>query len=778
MADYLCKEHKESSGKGDQSFKMASDELLFSSFIGQARVNGNDGSTSVSSLGFSPQEEEVAEFKLWSPSGHSDTNELSNCAWLSNWSRNDTEKNEIDEVALQCLVANILDEGDNIQSECNNSRKPSNANGLGSPETWREDFLQYCQPADTLPNYVPSELFIESQSVSKNEMFLQNLSGISANPDWFGHVNGDGESYDRHPIKSPPIFPISKTPSDFLPLTLESNYDLSSDYHPANHQLVNDFPQIGDDLPLQCKRSGLFFDHYESTTRAEPVCDNERYVPEHMNQLVSGLRVLMADEFNSGRCFPNLEQNTDYPEDSIFAQWKFPSQAMPMSQEKQPEGEFWGQNVKTEFKGPGFHEMSGSANANCFHSPSFNPPNQCQNIQRRNQCSNPRSKQTQHKMKSRKEKKPLGCFEESPQSASIHHRPHVDHLRGTGRFNGETPAHVNSNLGRFTRLSVKSEKDTTPHKSASTDMTTVSEAFLGHLKDAELHNGGKDKDTAVLQKNPEGLVIQFYLHLDECSEQLGYLEAERKEIEVILAKKFPVEWTPLLSPPPTYPPGLPLNFSRLDSLIVKQKKELTSVEWLLYKMEATCNTPLHASIHSALSNHRQALSEVQARRGEELANVSKRQRLEDNVDVIIALKALVVTTRKLRSVLWCAFQMTAPPPTRREEDHANANRTLCATLWHSLLMAASASGRKPDDHADTNGEETHPQSWCITSCSGSQKQLDASTLWRTTHARVSSSSSPFLQSNKVKAVMVRLRCDQRVEREALIPAVGNSHISS
>ncbi|XP_049601432.1 uncharacterized protein moto isoform X2 [Syngnathus scovelli] len=689
---------------------MASDEFLFSSFIGQARVNGNDGSTSVSSLGFSPQEEEVAEFKLRSPSGHSDTNELSNCAQLSIWSRNDTKNNEIDEVDLQCLVANILDEGHNIQSECNNSRKPSNANDLGSPEAWREDFLQYCQPVDTLPNFVPSELFIESQSVSKNEMFLQNLSGISANPDWFSHVNGDGESYDRHATKSPPIFSIPKTPSNFLPPTLESNYDLPSYYHTANHQLVNDYSQVGDDLQRQCKTSGLFFDHYESATSAEPVCDNERYVPEHMNQLVSGLRILMGDEFNSGRCFPNLEQNTDYPEDSIFVQWKFPSQAMPISHEKQPEGEFWGQNVKTEFKGTGFHKMSGSGNEIYFDSPSFDCPNQYQNIQRRNQCSNPRSKQTQHKMKSQKEKKkPLGCFEESPQNASTHRRPHVDHLRGTERFNGETPAHVNCNLGRFTQLPVKSEKDTKPHGSASTGMTAVNGAFLGHLKYAELHNGGKDKDTAVLQKNPEGLVIQFYLHLDECSEQLGSLEAERKEIEVILAKKFPVEWTPLPSPPPTYPPGLPLNFSRLNYLIVNQKKELTNVEWLLYKMEATCNTPLHASIHSALSNHRQALSEIQARRGEELANVSKRQRLEDNVDVIIALKELVVTTRKLRSVLWCAFQMTAPPPTRRQEDHVDANRTLYETVWHSLLMLASASGRKPDDHADTNGEETHTQ---------------------------------------------------------------------
>lgn len=110
-------------------------------FLFQACVNGDGGNGSFSESGFSPQEEGVAEFKLWSPTAHSDPYELTNCALNSIKSRyyvlhdfkiksvkyflwhffffwrKTTEKHEIEEeVDLQCLVSSILDEGDDIQN--------------------------------------------------------------------------------------------------------------------------------------------------------------------------------------------------------------------------------------------------------------------------------------------------------------------------------------------------------------------------------------------------------------------------------------------------------------------------------------------------------------------------------------------------------------------------------------------------------------------------------------------------------------------------------------
>ncbi|XP_019722093.1 uncharacterized protein moto [Hippocampus comes] len=714
---------------------MATDELFLSSFYGQACVNGDGGNSSFSESGFSPQEEGVAEFKLWSPTAHSNPYELTNCALNSIKSRKTTEKHEIEEeVDLQCLVSSILDEGDEIQSGFYNRGNPSPANGLWSPKTLKEDFLQYpgVEANDKLPYSRPSDAFIRSQMVSRNERFLQKLSGISAHPHWPSSVrNGDRDSYGSHPNGLPPVLPIPKTANHLPPQTLESNHEPSADLYAANHRSFNNFPQISDAFQFQNKMSKPLCDHYESATSAKPIHDNQQDMPEHMNQLVSGLHSLLADESNQGRygCFPNIERETEYPEDSILEQRKFPSQSMPMLREKQLEGEFWGRDIKPAFKRKDVQEPSWLGNGIAEYSPqlkpvslSLNPPNQCPNIINRNQYSNLRSKQGQYKMKSlmQKETKMSGFFEERPQTvarvAETHGRPHVDHLGGMERFNGENimgknarpyrpPAHVDSGPTRFTQLPLKSQKDTTPHGSgpgmtpAAGTTGNSAAALYSQLKGAETHNGGstcKYGDSplaALLQKNPEGVIIQFYLHLDECSEQLGYLEGERKKVEVILAKTFPGEWTPLS--PLTHPPGLALHPTRIDSLIFNQRREQANVNWVLYNMEYLCNVPLHDTIHMALNNHHQALSCVQARCGKKLANTSKRQWLGppltedyDRVLLVIALKELAVTTRKLRTSLWCALQMSVPTPVKRPEEGPDANREIRIALWRSLLKTA------------------------------------------------------------------------------------------
>ncbi|XP_061604698.1 uncharacterized protein moto [Phyllopteryx taeniolatus] len=728
---------------------MASDELFAPKLHRQA-VNGSGGNTSVSKPGFHPQEKGVAEFKLWSPNGHSDPYELRNCALNSVKSRKNTVKNEIEEeVDLQFLVSNILDEGNDTQSGFYNWRNPPLVNSLWCSKTLREDFLQYSQAEDTLPNCVPSEAFIESEVESINEQFLKKLTGISDNPHWhIGVPNGDSDSFDSHYKILPPGLPIPKMASHFPPQTPQRKYDLSADSHPANH----DFPQISDIFQLQNKMSRPLFDIYGSRMSANPIGNNEQDMPEHMNQLVSGLQSLLSDEFDQGcyGCFPNMEGKTEYPEDSILEHWKFPSQAMPMLCEKQLEREFWGQNVKPAFKQNGFQEILGLENENAQYFPKIKPvsaslslPNQYKKSINRNQYSNPGFKQRQSKMKPQrqKEKKMMsGCIEERPKTtarvAEMHRRAQVDHLGGTQRFNGENimgnmqpfipPAHLDTNPRSFTQLPVKPQKDTTPYGSGPAGMTPAgavagngATALYSHLKGSEARNGGatcKDRDSALaasLETNPRGLMIQFYLHLDECSEQLSCLQGERKQIELILAKSFPGEWTP----PAKYPPGLPLNPARINRLIVNQRQEQANVEWILYKMECECNVPLHANVRLVLNSHHQALSCVQARRGEELANASEQQGHgtplsvdKDFTLLVIALKDLAVTTRKLRAGLWCALQMTVPTPTRRAEDCPGTNRELCAALWHSLSMTVPTPVSGPEDHPDADREEIHTHS--------------------------------------------------------------------
>ncbi|NXM09623.1 MEIOC protein, partial [Tyrannus savana] len=75
-------------------------------------------------------------------------------------------------------------------------------------------------------------------------------------------------------------------------------------------------------------------------------------------------------------------------------------------------------------------------------------------------------------------------------------------------------------------------------------------------------------------------------------------------------------------------------------------------------MERLRSSPLHANISTALDKHLESIHVVQARRKDEIVNPSNRQRhgpprCQDE-------RALCQATRKVRTVLWCAFQMTLP----------------------------------------------------------------------------------------------------------------------
>ncbi|KAF1379753.1 hypothetical protein PFLUV_G00179310 [Perca fluviatilis] len=194
------------------------------------------------------------------------------------------------------------------------------------------------------------------------------------------------------------------------------------------------------------------------------------------------------------------------------------------------------------------------------------------------------------------------------------------------------------------------------------------------------YHGMASAMTTSMVMNQGGPVIQLYFYLDECYEQWRSLERERKRTEVIITKTFLGKRIAAVAN--INLPKTPPNPTRVDHLIVNQMREQARVASLLDRMECLCNTPLHMSIHTALNRYHMAICIAQARRKEEIASMSKHQRQrahftedKDALLLVIALKDLAATTRKIRTALWSALQMTLPKPIKRQDHHVNREAT-------------------------------------------------------------------------------------------------------
>ncbi|KAJ7992365.1 hypothetical protein DPEC_G00277770 [Dallia pectoralis] len=200
------------------------------------------------------------------------------------------------------------------------------------------------------------------------------------------------------------------------------------------------------------------------------------------------------------------------------------------------------------------------------------------------------------------------------------------------------------------------------------------------------YNGGLRSMRMI--RNRGGPMSQLHFNLDECYEQWRVLEKERKKTEMLLTNSYPEKRISVMTSGGV--PKIPPNPSRVDRLIVDQIREQAKVMSLLGKMERLRSFPLHANICSALDRHLEAIYITQARRKEEYVNTSNWQRqggtnFGEERDVLLlatALGDLCLTTRRSRTALWCALQMTLP----------------------------KSIADKPDGHQDTPGpcEDTSP----------------------------------------------------------------------